>query len=285
MTNTKNEKIPPILIVSGASGLTNHSMVNALLAQYPDNTIPLEIVPNVQTKEDVQALVQKAKQVNALITHTLVCADIRNALIAECESHGVKQIDFMGPLANYVEQELGLDSISEPGLFRKKNSQYFQRIDAIEFTLDNDDGLHPERLKDADIILTGVSRVGKTPLSVYMSMLGWKVANVPLVKGIDPPEQLYKVDPMRVFGLKISAVQLIAHRAKRQKNFHDDSNTSYTDQREVNDEIRFANQVFKKGGFTLINVTNKPIETSSNEIIEIIAKRFGYNKQKIVNPY
>lgn len=285
MTQNLDKKISPIFIVSGASGLTNHAMVNALLAQYPDNSIPLEIIPNVLSIDHVKRIVDKAKTENALITHTLVCANIRNALIATCENAHVKQIDFMGPLAAYIEQVIGLKSISEPGLYRKKNSQYFHRIDAIEFTLDNDDGIHPERLSEADIILTGVSRVGKTPLSVYMSMLGWKVANIPLVNGINPPEQLYTVDPARVFGLKISSVQLIAHRAKRLKNFNNDSNTIYTDQRKVNDEIRFAERVFEKGGFTIINITNKPIESSSNEIIEHISNRFGYNNQKIANPY
>lgn len=285
MSTDQTQNRPPIYIVSGASGLTNHAMVNALLAQYPDNSIPLEIIPNVLSISDIKNIVSKAKTENAIITHTLVCADIRNTLIRECELANIKQIDFMGPLANYIEQELSLQSISEPGLFRKKNSQYFNRIDAIEFTLDNDDGLHPNRLSEADIILTGVSRAGKTPLSVYMSMLGWKVANVPLVDGIEPPEQLFCVDPQRVFGLKISAVQLIAHRAKRLKNFNDSSNTMYVDKRKVNEEIRFAERIFEKGGFDVINVSHKPIESSSNEIIEIISKRFGYNKQKLINPY
>ncbi|MDA3929738.1 MAG: kinase/pyrophosphorylase [Prolixibacteraceae bacterium] len=274
-----------IFIVSGASGMTNHSMVNALLVQYPDNNISLEMVPNVQNKQQVIDLVQKAKISHAIITHTLVCNDIRNILIDECKREGIKQIDFMGPLATYIENEIKLKSINEPGLFRKQNSQYFQRIDAIEFTLNHDDGLNPERIHQADIVLTGVSRAGKTPLSVYMSMLGWKVANVPLVNGIEPPQELFEVDPNRVFGLKISRVQLVSHRVKRLKSFNNESNTNYVDQRKVNEEIWFADRIFSKGGFSVINVTNKPIETSSNEIIELISNRFGYMKQKINNPY
>ncbi|MBN2805160.1 MAG: kinase/pyrophosphorylase [Prolixibacteraceae bacterium] len=285
MSQTNNARNPVIFIVSGASGLTNHSMVNSLLVQYPNNNIHLEIVPNILTTEHVEEVVRQAVAENAVITHTLVVAEIRQALIEACRAKGVREIDFMGPLADYLEKDLGLKSISEPGLFRKKHSQYFQRIDAIEFTLNHDDGLLPERLHEADIVLTGVSRVGKTPLSVYMSMLGWKVANVPLVNGIEPPKELFEIDPLRVFGLKISPVQLISHRAKRLRGLNDESNTVYTDQRAVNDELRHASRVFEKGGFTIINITNKPIETSSNEIIEILSGRFGYNRQKVENPY
>ncbi|MFA9389946.1 MAG: pyruvate, water dikinase regulatory protein [Prolixibacteraceae bacterium] len=281
MNKTQN----PIFLVSGGSGLTNHTMVNALLVQYPDNTIPLEIIPSVQTIQEVRDVVKHAKAVNAIVTHTLVCSDIRNALIQECAKFNVKQIDFMGPLVDHLENDLGLKSISEPGLFRKQNSMYFQRIDAIEFTLNHDDGLNHERLSQADIILTGVSRVGKTPLSVYMSMLGWKVANIPLVLGIDPPKELFDVDPNRVFGLKISPIQLVSHRVKRLKNFNNESNSEYYDKRRVNDEIRFSDRLFEKGGFTVINVTNKPIESSSNEIIDCISHRFDYNEQKINNPH
>ena len=284
MNNSANDISNPIYIVSGGAGLTNHSMVNALLVQYPNNNIPIEIIPDVLSVEKVIEIVDQAKKSKAIITHTLVCRDIREKLIDECRKEGVEQIDFMGPLANYIEHNLGLKSISEPGLFRKQNLQYFQRIDAIEFTLNHDDGLNPDRLHQADIVLTGVSRVGKTPLSVYMSMLGWKVANIPLVLGIDPPKELFKIDSNRVFGLKISPVQLVSHRVKRLKNFNNESNTEYYDKRRVNDEIRYSERVFEKGGFSVINVTNKPIESSSNEIIDILSKRFGYN-DRYNNPY
>lgn len=282
---TQENPISSIYVVSGGSGLTGHAVVHALLAQYPDNNINVELMTSIRDTNQVKEIVTAAKNENAVITHTLVCADIRNAMIDECLKQGVTQIDYMGPLAHIIENNLGLVSISEPGLYRKSNAKYFERIDAIEFTLNADDGVNPERLFDADIILTGVSRAGKTPLSIYMSMLGWKVANVPLVLGIEPPQQLFQVDPKRVFGLKISQVQLTAHRMKRLININNESNTNYVDKRMINDEIRYANRIFEKGGFTEIVVTNKPIENSSNEIIEIISKRFGYSDQKLTSNY
>jgi regulator of PEP synthase PpsR (kinase-PPPase family) len=207
----------------------------------------------------------------------------RKLLLECCHKEGVREIDFMGPLADYLENELGLVSISIPGLYRKINAQYFDRIEAIEFTMNHDDGFNTNHLRNAEIILTGVSRAGKTPLSIYMSMFGWKVANVPLVMRIDPPEELFAIDPQRVFGLKISSSHLIPQRAKRMKRMHNESNTDYIDHRKVIEEIRFADTIFEKGGFTIITVTNKPIETSANEIIGLISERFGYDSQKTKN--
>ncbi len=138
--------------------------------------------------DNVEEIISKAKKQKTIIAHTLVRPAVRNKLIEECQKNEIKQVDYMGPMANYLEEQ-GLKSINEPGLFRKINAPYYERIEAMEFTMNHDDGMNPERLKYSDIILTGVSRAGKTPLSVYMSMFGWKVANVPLVLGIAPPKR------------------------------------------------------------------------------------------------
>ncbi|MDO8951190.1 MAG: kinase/pyrophosphorylase, partial [Draconibacterium sp.] len=113
----------------------------------------------------------------------------------------------------------------------------------------------------------------------------WKVANVPLVNGIQPPEELFKVDPQRVFGLHISAAQLIAHRKKRLLGWNNHQIDSYIDEREVREEIRRAMFVFDRGGFTVINVSNKPIESTANEILNIMTERFAYGGRKLESPY
>ncbi len=229
--------------------------------------------------DDIEERISNALKQKTIIVHTLVRPTIRNKLIDECQKNGIKQVDYMGPLANYIEEE-GLRAINEPGLFRKINAPYYERIEAMEYTMNHDDGMNPERLKYADIILTGVSRAGKTPLSVYMSMFGWKVANVPLVLGIEPPKELFEVDSRRVFGLRISSTFLIPQRAKRMVSINQEEN-SYTDKKHVNKEVAYANSIFEKGDFTIINVTNKPIESSANEITGIITERLGFKKQKI----
>ena len=275
----------PIYIVSGGKGLAGNNMVQSLLIQYPNNNVPVIIVSNVHEEKQLTRLIEKAKQDGGLIAHTLVNRVLRNFLDKLCNENGILHIDFMGELADYLDKRLHIPSLQTPGLYREINQQYFNRIDAIEFTLNHDDGLLPKKLYEAEIILTGVSRSGKTPLSVYLAMYGWKVANIPLVYGIDPPKELFDVDPQRVFGLNIGTSQLISHRIKRLRSIDNTDNTNYIDERLVVQEIRQANMIFEKGGFTVVNVSHKPVETCANEILNIMANRFEYRGRRLNSPY
>lgn len=283
--NEKEKQSGSIYIVSGGKGLAGNNMVHSLLIQYPNNNVPVIIVPNIHEEVQLMKLVEKAKQENGMIAHTLVNRVLRSLLRKLCEEKGVKHIDFMGELADYLDEKLQIPSLQSPGLYREINQQYFDRIEAIEFTLNHDDGLQPQKLHKAEIILTGVSRSGKTPLSVYLAMYGWKVANIPLVNGIDPPKELFEVDPHRVFGLSISHGHLISHRIKRLHSLGNPENTNYIDELLVMKEIRNANFIFEKGGFTILNVSNKPVETSANEILNIMANRFEYRGRRLDSPY
>ena len=142
----------------------------------------------------------------------------------------------------------------------------------------HDDGQQAEKIKNADIILTGVSRTGKTPLSIYMAMFGWKVANVPIIPGIEPPPSLFEVDPKRVFSLDISIIFLIAQRSNRLTRMGIQEESDYVNRRKVRDELDYAKHICEKGGFTLIKVSNKPIEYSANKIITKVTDRFGADK-------
>jgi hypothetical protein len=286
MNSQKKEgQAEPIYVVSGGKGLAGNNMVHSLLIQYPNNNVPVIIIPQITEEKQLVKLVAKVKLEGGLITHTMVNRHLRDFLSNLCDENGVKHIDFMGKLADYLDETLDIPSLQSPGLYREINQEYFDRIDAIEFTLNHDDGLSPAKLHKAEIILTGVSRSGKTPLSVYLAMYGWKVANIPLVHGIDPPKELFEVDPQRVFGLSISSGQLISHRIKRLRSINNTENTNYVDERMVAQEIRNANFIFEKGGFTILNVSNKPVETTANEILNMMANRFEYRGQKINSPY
>ncbi len=276
---------PPIYVVSGGRGLAGNNMVQSLLIQYPENNIPVIIVPNVLDEDAVFDAVLQAKADGGLIAHTMVNPDLRKKINELCEEFGVRKVDFMGELASHLDKMLDIEPLKHPGLYREINQQYFDRIDSIEFTLSQDDGMSPQRLNSAEIILTGVSRAGKTPLSVYLAMFGWKVANVPLVLGIQPPKELFEVDPQRVFGLHIGVHQLIAHRKKRLASWNNHQNELYINEQSVREEIRQAMFTFDRGGFTVVNVANKPIESTANEILNIMSSRFSYRGRKLDYPY
>ncbi len=286
MASTTTHNIPnPIYVVSGGKGLAGNNMVQSLLIQYPNNNVPVIITPNITEEHQLIELVKRVKAENGLITHTMVNRKLRQFLNELCIKNEVKCIDYMGELADYLDEILNIPSLQYPGLYREINQEYFDRIDAIEFTLNHDDGLCSSKLHNAEIVLTGVSRSGKTPLSVYLAMYGWKVANIPLVYGIEPPKELFEIDRNRVFGLSIGQSQLIAHRMKRLISINNTDNTSYVDERQVLQEIRNANFIFEKGGFTILNVTNKPVETTANEILNKMAQRFEYRGRRLELPY
>lgn len=285
MNNQNISPTSPIYVVSGGRGIAGNNIVQAVLIQYPENKIPVIIVSNMDSEDELFDVVMKAKTDGGIIVHTLVNGLLRKKAVEFCEEFNVREVDLMGKLAGFLDDSLDIKPLMHPGLYREINHQYFDRIESIEFTLSHDDGMSPERLKNAEIVLTGVSRAGKTPLSVYLAMYGWKVANVPLVNGINPPAELFEIDPQRVFGLHISAAQLIAHRKKRLLGWNNHQIDSYIDEREVREEIRKAMFLFDKGGFTVVNVSNKPIESTANEILNIMSQRFPYGGRKMESPY
>ncbi len=270
--------MPPIYIVSGGKGVAGHTIVETMLIQYPDNKIPLIVEPEVLTVEQVEKIVEKAIESNGAIVHTMVDRPIRRALRELCDSNNIPHFDLVGGLFNYLDKTLDIRPVDQPGLFRLRNIEYFRRVRAIEFTMAHDDGQNAHKIKNADIILTGVSRTGKTPLSIYLAMFGWKVANVPLINGIEPPDSLFEVDPKRVFGLNISTIYLVAQRSGRVARLNMPEDTDYTNRRMVRAELDFAMGLFKKGNFSILNVSNKPIEYSANKIITMLTNHFGVDK-------
>ena len=157
---------PPIYIVSGGRGIAGNNMVQALLIQYPENNIPVVIVPSVLDENKIFDVVMKAKADGGLVAHTMVNPDHRKKINDLCREFGVRVVDFMGGLADYLDEMIQVEPLKHPGLYRELNHQYYDRIEAIEFTLSHDDGMSPHRLEEAEIVLTGVSRAGKTPLKI-----------------------------------------------------------------------------------------------------------------------
>ena len=156
---------------------------------------------------------------------------------------------------------------AQPGLYRKLHSEYFERVAAIDFTMAHDDGKNPDGWPQADAVLVGVSRVGKTPLSLYLAVLGWKVANVPLVPQIPLPESFFSLDPQRVIGLTVEPDQLMEYRARRQRMLGAPGPSAYADPESIYEEIEEARKVFRKGRFKIVDMTDKTIEQGADEII------------------
>jgi [pyruvate, water dikinase]-phosphate phosphotransferase / [pyruvate, water dikinase] kinase len=276
--NGDNRWVPglhPILIVSGGSGMSGEQLVNTVLAQFPESRVQVITVPNVRTESQVEAVAVQAQATGATLVHTLVDDRLRAYLIERTTSLGVQAIDLMGPLLTQLAQALGCMPLGQPGLYRQLNKAYFDRVEAIDFTMTHDDGMNPEGWSEAEIVLVGVSRAGKTPLSLYLSVLGWKVANIPVVPGLDLAAELFQLDRQRVFGLTLDVGPLLAFRLQRQKSLGVPGASDYTNPEKLYEELETALKLCKRCGFTIINVGEKPIESTADEIIRIVSARFG----------
>jgi hypothetical protein len=243
-----NSPAHTITIVSGGAGTSGEQVVNTVLAQFSGNRIRVTTAPNIRFPEQIDQLVEKAQAEGATLVHTMVDASLRGYLVERAAERGVVAIDLMGPLLERLSAALGQKPLEQPGLYRKLNKAYFERVAAIEYTMAHDDGRDPEGWPQAEIFLVGVSRVGKTPLSLYLSVLGWKVANLPLVPGVDYPESLYTLDRQRCIGLTIAAGQLVLLRQQRQRRLGAPGSSSYIDPHTIAAELEYAEQIFRRGG-------------------------------------
>ncbi len=266
---------PPLYIVSGGAGAVGEQVARLTLSQFEGAEVPLIIVPNVRNPEQIAEVVAQAAQQNGTILHTLMEPTLRRELMRLAREMGVAEIDLVGSVLSRLATVLQKEPLGKPGLYQARRSTYFERLEAIEYTVAHDDGNKPRELSHADIVLVGVSRVGKTPLSMYLAVLGWKVANVPLVREVPLPDDLFRVDPRRVIGLIVDAEQIAARRRWRQRRMGINLGGSYTNLDAAIDEVEWARRIFRQHGWTALNVTDKSIEESADEIIALISRRFS----------
>ncbi len=259
-----------IYLLSDATGETAEKMVMAALAQFRDKPVRLKRINNVLTKNLVYEALDEALSNRGLVVYTIVNRDLAQLVHDECEGLGLINIDLLTPLLMKVAQCVGLSPKETPGLLHGIDEAYFRRIEAIEFTVKHDDGQEPRNLHLADIVLVGISRTSKTPLSIYLAHRGWKVANVPLVKGIDLPSQLFDVDPKRIAALIIDPQRLVEVRAARLRNLGQDTRAAYADYEEIEEELKYAKKFFRGHGWVMIDVSSKAVEETANEVLVLL---------------
>ena len=264
---------PPIYLVSGSIGALGEQMVRTVLPQFQGVRWPVVKRPRVLNPQQVIYIVKEAAETRGIILHTFVDNDLRLFMNQFAMEHDVMTIDLIGPLMEFFMRKLKQKPMGKPGLYRYKNQEYFDRINAIEYTLDHDDGKNHQSWGEAEIVLTGPSRLGKTPLATYLSVLGWKVANIPLVPGIEPRPELFALDRRRVIGLTIEEVELLAFRQHRQNGLGVSKQSDYNDVTKLYEELEEARKICRKGRFKVIDVSNKPIETTAAQVITAVTRQ------------
>ena len=258
-----------IIVVSDGTGRTAQQALDAALTQFEGMNVEIITRPGVRSKEQVVKIVKEAACHKGVIVHTLVLDEIRSIMLQTARERNVETIDLMGPLLLRLSLQFANAPSEKPGLFHELNKDYFRRIEAMEYTFRHDDGLRAEELDKADIILLGVSRTFKTPLSIYLAIKGWLVANVPIILGIEPPPNLFTLDPSKVFGLTTYPSHLAQLRQSRHEHLGG-STGNYADFTHVRKELNYSHQIFSRNPlWPVINVTGKAIEEIASEILSI----------------
>ncbi|WP_413288517.1 pyruvate, water dikinase regulatory protein [Bdellovibrio sp. HCB337] len=265
-----------IYILSDGSGETAATMIRAALVQYTNKDINIVRCKNVRTESQVESIIDECFERRGFIAYTVASPSMRKKIHELATSKGIPSFDLLGPLLNTLDSFFGATNISGVNVLRTVDDTYFKRIEAIEYTVKHDDGKTLSHLDKADIVLVGISRTSKTPLSIFLSHKGWKVANVPLVLNTPLPEELFKVDQRRVVGLIIDIESLHRIRKNRLEKFGQDPGGEYASVSHIMKEIEYAHQIFKQNKrWPVFNVTERALEETAGEIVRIISARLG----------
>ncbi|GGC91983.1 putative pyruvate, phosphate dikinase regulatory protein [Thalassobacillus devorans] len=264
---------PLIFVISDSVGETAELVVKAALSQFDDGPYEIQRIPYVEDEGTLNETVLQAKEKQALIGFTLVRPELRDHLLSKAQEYNLECIDIMGPMMESMERFFEAKPRMEPGLVHKLDEDYFKRVEAIEFAVRYDDGRDPRGISRADIVLIGVSRTSKTPLSQYLAHKRLKVANVPIVPEVEPPEELFHVDRDKCIGLKISPEKLNDIRKERLKALGLGDQASYANMERIKQELNHFNEVVERIGCDVIDVSHKAVEETANVILSKLKRR------------
>lgn len=261
-----------VYVISDSVGETAEFVIRAAISQFEYTHLEIRRVPYVVDRETIIETVQAAKDEQALIAFTLVLPEMQHFLIKEARRANVPYVDIMGPMMEGLSNLVNSEPKRKPGLIHKLDEDYFRKVEAIEFAVKYDDGRDPRGLLRADVVLIGVSRTSKTPLSMYLAHKRIKVANVPLVPEVEPPDELFLVPSGRCVGLIIDPTQLNSIRKERLKSLGLTSGASYANVSRILEELEYAEKVIRRVGCPRIDVTNKAVEETANIILDMMKK-------------
>lgn len=257
-------------------GETAEFVARAAASQFNAGRVELRRVPYVSGKEQIAEIIEEARCFKSVIAYTIVIPELKEELLRLAKAHQLPLVDILGPMVDALSGMTGTEPKLEPGLLRKLDEQYFRKVEAIEFAVKYDDGKDPRGLAYADVVLVGVSRTSKTPVSMYLAHKRVKAANIPLVPEVAPPEELFETSPKKIFGLTISPQLLNEIRQERLKTLGLTSNADYANLERILAELEYSEKIMKRIGCPIIDVTNRAVEETASTILELYYKGERY---------
>jgi regulator of PEP synthase PpsR (kinase-PPPase family) len=259
-----------IYVVSDSVGETAEQVVKAAAIQFNSDITEIRKEPFITDKHQIRKIIDEARHEKCVVVYTLVIPELKMVLEGECDKFGIPRVDILGPLIDVLKTLSPTVPKLEAGLIHKLDEHYFKRVEAVEFAVKYDDGKDARGLLRADVVLIGVSRTSKTPLSMYLANKNYKVANVPLVPEVLPPKELYEISNKRIIGLTADPEKLNQIRLERLKTMGLDDRASYASMERILQELEYADSVFKSLGCPVIDVSRKAVEETASIIIQIL---------------
>lgn len=257
-----------IYLVGEGTGETISKIARASLAQFSREKVKVKRFFQATNKQQIRSIAKEAAEDKALVAFSVVESTLRDFLIEEAGRRGIKAIDVIGDFIVQLSMFLGEEPMEIPGRQHVLDEEYYRRIEAINFAVKHDDGKMPMGLIVADLILVGLSRTGKTPLSTYLAHQGWKVANVPLHPDMEPPEELFQIDQRKVFGLIINVENLVKVREARLEQLGLAPYAKYADPVKITDEIEWCNGFYEQNPrWRVTDISNRAIEEAAASIL------------------
>lgn len=260
-----------IYVISDSVGETAQQVTKAALSQFSmQDDCEIRRFPYVTDEKFLIEILNSGKNESAIIVYTLVDENLLYTTKNFCEEEKLSHIDLMTPLLREIANKTNTKPKREPGIIRKLDESYFKRVEAIEFAVKYDDGKDPRGILKSDIVLLGISRTSKTPLSMYLANKNIKVANVPLVPEIPIPKEVFEINPKKIIGLTNTPEKLNIIRQERLKALGLSSNASYANLDRILQELDYSEKVMKRVGCPVIDVSNKAIEETAGIIMDIM---------------
>ena len=265
-----NNKASRIFVISDSVGETANRLIQAALAQYP-NLAPAEIknFPFIDNESDLKGILQDALTENAIVASTLVNPQLNRIIEEFATTKHLRHIDFLSQMIKLIQDQTGVEPILRSGALHALDEGSVDRVAAIEFAVKYDDGKNPKGFLKSDLVLLGISRTSKTPLSMYLANKSYKVSNLPLIPEVNLPQEIYQVPAGKIVGLTASPNYIMKIRAERVKLMGVNSTTTYNDLERIRAELSYAEELYARLGALVVSVENKSIE----EVAQIIEQQ------------
>lgn len=262
-----------IFVASDSLGETAEMVARATAEQFKNTEYEIKKYPYLNNEEQIKEMIEEASDNRSIVVFTTVLENLRNQIISDCAKHKIPCIDLLTPIISAFEEFIGEKPVYEPGIIHKIDERYFRKIEAVEFAVKYDDGKDPRGVAKADVVIIGISRTSKTPLSMYLAHKNIKVANIPLVPEVPVPEELYKVPVRKIIGLTTNPIKLEEIRIERLKALGLQNTATYANMERILEEIDYAENIMKRLGCPIIDVSSKAVEETANIILELLKKQ------------